>query len=444
MTTIDPMPPVATGVALPWDAQIDDAVAEIGAARAAHGDTFVVDSGSDRYLFTFDPAGVRSFYRLPENAASKGVADWRMLRRKMPEEIFDGRRVLPHDLFARDDVASYLRNLELALAEELDFLGEEGEVDVFVLSRRLGHRLGLRSWGGPAAAADRDFDVLVSAFDDLDGSESFVRPDLMSALLDSDKQTERAALSTITEIIGATVADFGDPGGHPLFSRIVAAWRDEPEDVARVGVARDVALIHVASMSNLFAALGWALIDLLAHPAYAARVVDGDQQLAESCALESTRLAQRSLMARYVMAPVSLHLSSGELAVSPGVTVATLLPLLNTTAAPGLDGWVPERWRRWRLADTTALAADELVTAFGHGKHSCPALPFSLVAMTTACSAILGRLLLTPRWTGRPQPEPAQIGGVARAAGPCPVVYATTSGEDRYGQPSASVGLEGS
>ena len=26
-------------------------------------------------------------------------------------------------------------------------------------------------------------------------------------------------------------------------------------------------LIHVASMSNLFAALGWALVDLLEHPA---------------------------------------------------------------------------------------------------------------------------------------------------------------------------------
>ena len=113
------MPPIAVGLEMPWDALVADPVAAIGDARAMYGETFVVDSGPDRYLFTFDPVGVRSFYRLPEASASKGIADWRMLRRKMPEEIFDGRRVLPHDLFARDDVANYLTNLSRALDAEL-------------------------------------------------------------------------------------------------------------------------------------------------------------------------------------------------------------------------------------------------------------------------------------------------------------------------------------
>lgn len=418
------MPPVAVGLSMPWDALVEDPIAAIGAARTAYGDTFVVDSAGDQYLFTFDPVGVRSFYRLPEVAASKGVADWRMLRRKMPDEIFDDRRVLPHALFARDDVTNYLHNLQLALAEELGQLGDSGELDVFVLARRLGHRLGLRSWGGPAASADRDFDALVTAFDALDGSEAFVRPDVTAALSASDKRTERAALTSITEIIGATVDGFDDQAGHPLFARVVAAWRDEPNDVARVGVARDVALIHIASMSNMFAALGWALIDLLAHPDYVERILAGDQALADSAALESTRLAQRSLMARYAVAPTQLETSAGTIAVAAGVTIATLLPLLNTTAAPGLTEWEPERWRRWRLADTSALATDELVTAFGHGKHSCPAQPFSLAAMTAATATILRNLTLTPHWNERPQPEPAQIGGVARAASACVVTYA--------------------
>src|SRR5690348_4813409 len=115
---VSPMPPIATGVALSWDADVADPVAALAQARAEYGDTFIVDSGPDRYLFTFDPVGVASFYRLPEERASKGVADWRMLRRKMPEEIFDGRRVLPHDLFSRSDVSQYLHNLELALDME--------------------------------------------------------------------------------------------------------------------------------------------------------------------------------------------------------------------------------------------------------------------------------------------------------------------------------------
>ena len=32
-----------------------------------------------------------------------------------------------------------------------------------------------------------------------------------------------------------------------------------------------------------------------------------------------------------------------------------------------------------------------LVTAFGHGRHTCPAQPFSLAAMTTAMTRLLGR-----------------------------------------------------
>ena len=90
-------------------------IAAIADARRRHGDNFVVHSGSDHYLFAFSPAGVESFYALPEEKARKGFADYSMLRRKLPDEIFDGRRVLPNPLFRRNDVASYLDNLHWAL-----------------------------------------------------------------------------------------------------------------------------------------------------------------------------------------------------------------------------------------------------------------------------------------------------------------------------------------
>src|ERR1700690_1617462 len=89
---IVPMPPVADDCALPWDAPSPDPIGALTDARLALGDTFVVDSGDDRYLFTFSPVGVTSFYALPEDQASKGMADWRMLRRKLPDELFVGRR----------------------------------------------------------------------------------------------------------------------------------------------------------------------------------------------------------------------------------------------------------------------------------------------------------------------------------------------------------------
>ena len=68
-----------------------------------------------------------------------------------------------------------------------------------------------------------------------------------------------------------------------------------------------------------------------------------------------------------------------------------------------------------------------LVTAFGHGRHSCPAQPFSLAAMTAAMTHLLREYQMTPRWTSHPQPVGAQIGGVARAEGPCLVDYVPRS-----------------
>ncbi len=155
--------PLADGVGLPWDVPVDDAVEAIAAARAACGDSFVVRSAGSHYLFTFSPTGVESFYALPEDAASKGVADYLILRRKLPDEVFAGRRLLPGSLFRRDDVSSYLGHLEHALdATEVD-LGERGSVELFALTRRLGHRMGLASWAGPGCADGEAFERLVRA-----------------------------------------------------------------------------------------------------------------------------------------------------------------------------------------------------------------------------------------------------------------------------------------
>ncbi|MGO9032695.1 cytochrome P450 [Mycobacterium sp.] len=417
--------PYAEGTGLPWDVPVSDAVAAIAAARARHGDTFAVQSGQDHYLFTFSPTGVESFYGLPEEKASKGVADYLMLRRKLPDEIFDGRRILPNTLFRRDDVAGYLANLDWALRETTIELGSSGSVDVFELTRRLGHRMGLASWAGPGCAEGEAFDRLVRAFDILDGADAFVHPDAMAAVAASNKRAERAALDEIVDIVAAAAHrwDTGGMDDQGLFGRIVDAWCSKAQDNRFRGIALDVALIHIASMSNLAAALGWALVDLLEHPAHLERVVAGDADLAQRCALESTRLAQRSIMSRTVLSPVCLDTGEVSYQVPPGWTIATLLPLLNTSVAPGLDNWDPDRWTRHRLTDEKTLPSPMLVTAFGHGRHSCPAQPFSLSAMTAAMTHLFGRYQMTPDWTTHPRPVPAQIGGVARADGPCRLDY---------------------
>ncbi len=415
-----PDPPYAEGTGLPWDVSVTDAVAAIAEARTRHGDTFALRSGDDHYLFTFSPTGVESFYGLPEEKASKGVADYLMLRRKLPDEIFQGRRILPSTLFRRDDVSGYLTNLDRALDQTIDELGSSGSVDVFTLTRRLGHRMGLASWAGPGSARGEAFERLVRAFDTLDGSDAFVHPDAMAAVAASGKRAERAALDEVVEIIADAVhCPEGDDG---LFGRIVDEWRSDKEDNRIRGIALDVALIHIASMSNLAAALGWALVDLLEHPEQLPRVVV-DADFAQRCALESTRLAQRSIMARIVLSPVDLDTGDVSYQVPPGWTIATLLPLLNTSVAPGLEQWDPDRWTRHRLTDEKSLPSTMLVTAFGHGRHSCPAQPFSLSAMTATMTRLLGHYRMTPEWTTHPRPVPAQIGGVARADGPCLLSY---------------------
>lgn len=415
--------PVAAGVGLPWDVATRDAVQAIGTARSVLGDTFVVDSGDDHYLFTFSPTGVESFYALPEEAASKGLADYLMLRRKLPDDLFAGRRTLPTTLFRRDDVTSYLANLERALDHTEAELGEQGEVELFAMTRRLGHRMGLASWAGPGCADGAPFERLVTAFDALDGSDAFVHPDAMAAVAASDKGAERAALEVVVDVVATSLEHAEAVEADSLFGRIVEAWADEDPDTRTRGIAMDVALIHIASMSNLMAALGWALVDLIGHPEAARRVVDGDTGLASRCALESTRLAQRSIMSRAVLTPIAFDTGAGVVDVPAGWTIATLLPLLNTTAAPGLDRWEPDRWNRYRLADTRVLESPMLVTAFGHGKHSCPAQPFSLSAMTTAMTRLLGTYDMTPKWRRYPRPVPQQIGGVARSADECRVEY---------------------
>lgn len=418
---ITPAPPFADGVGLPWDVPVDDAVGQIAAARARYGDTFAVRSGDDSYLFTFSPGGVDSFYALPEDKASKGLADYLMLRRKLPDEIFDGRRTLPASLFRRDDVTSYLANLRLALDITVAEMGSAGTAEVFTLTRRLGHRMGLASWAGAPSAKGATFDRLVQAFDALDGSAAFVHPDAMAAVAASGKRAERQALADIETLLRPAIDD-----ADGLVARIVSAWDGEPDDIRCRGIAFDVVLIHVASMSNLAAALGWAIVDLIEHPDRQDELAVDD--VARRCALESIRLAQRSIMSRVVLAPVEFDTGAVTYTVPPGWTIATLLPVLNTSAAPGFSEWDPDRWRGHRLREAGRRFSATSVTAFGHGRHSCPAQPFSLSAMTTAVQHLFGRYAFTPQWSTHPRPVPAQIGGVARAADECVVGYRERAG----------------
>lgn len=417
---ITPMPMVADCV-LPWDGLVSDTVAVIGAARSACGDTFVIDSGDDRYLFLFSPDGLRDFYAVPEQQASKGIADWKMLIRKLPDELFDGRRTLPHELFTRPNVAGYLEALEEAISIQLSELQPGAEIDLFDFTRRLGHRMGLASWGGREILHSARFEELVAALDALDGSEAFVVPTRMREVAQSGKAAEYEAMAKAEQILADSIAYRRSPVGD-LLATILERWADTPDTERLTGVARDVILVHIGSMSNLFAALGWSLVHLVQHPEVLARVrtsQGADQDLVTRCVLESTRIGQRSIMLRTVLTPVSIDDGSQTYEVSPGATLATFLPLTNMHAGPGLDRYDPDRWQGPRLVSPPGLPP-ELVITFGHGPHTCPARPFSVTAMSRVIARLFDAYDLEPQFDD-PKPRPDQIGGVARAAEPCPV-----------------------
>jgi cytochrome P450 len=422
VSVITPAPPRAT-FALPWDEpSAPDPVAALTAARAALGDTFVVHSGDRPTLFVFGPKAVTALYALPENVASKGLADYRMLRRKLPEALFVERRTFAHDLFAAREVETYLAHLDHAIARQLEELGDAGVLEVFAFARRVGHRLALACWMGPAAGEPPLLDALIESMDVLDGAESFVDPARMAEIAANGQREERAALEAVEAAVGELLST-DEPAASPGFlGEIASRWLDVDGAELVHGVAGDVVLLHVATMTNLFAALGWTLAELLLHPAALARVAAGEHAFLEQAAMEAVRRGQRSIVTREVLRPCAVDDGHTTYELAPGVHLATMVPLTNAAAAVGVDRFEPDRWEGRRLRGERELPAPELVVTFGHGPHRCPAQRFSLRVITGAVQRLVDAYVLEPEFTEL-RPRPGQIGGVARAADPCPVRY---------------------
>jgi cytochrome P450 len=428
LPAVEPMPPRAAGP-LPWLGAglglLRDPTRHLARLRARLGDSFVLDGLGYRLFFVFGAAGVRALYAAPEREASFGLATFELvMKRKLPLELALGRRNRPHDLFANPDVEGYLGHLEDAMALELAELGLRGRFEAFAEAKRIGYRLGLAAWAGAEAASPRFLPGLIAAFERLDAADSFVRPLSTALTLATGKRRERRAMREIEAAIHTILAERRARGCRPgdFLDQIEASFGDLPPEQRDVEAARDLMLIQMGAQSNLFAALAWTLVNLLLRPELLARVAAGDDDLLERSALESIRLAQRSLTLRRVLRPMEIETELGRHRLAPGVFLATMLSVTNPTAAPGLDRFDPDHYRGRRLADPVALPARELVSTFGHGRHACPAQRFSISAIRIAVRRLLERYELAPLFHAA-EPRARQIGGVARAARPCLVAY---------------------
>jgi len=427
LPAVEPLPPRALG-RVPWlgagAGLLRNPTEFFRRTRERLGDTFVVDAFGYRLFCVFSAEGVRQLYALPEDIASFGLATFELvMKRKVPLELLVGRRNFPHHLFGKQDVEDYLEHLEEAVRLQMEELGHAGTFEIFATMRRLGHRLGLAAWAGREAASGEMLDRLVPLFDRLDSGDSFVRPAQAFVTYATGKRCEQRAMHGIEAALGEILR--GRTAGarrDDYLERIYESFADLPAGEREVQAARDVIVIHMGAQSNLYAALAWTLVNLLLHPHVLARVAAGDDDLLERAASESIRMAQRSITLRLVLSPLELRLESGAYALAPGVMLTTMLPVNNTSAAPGLEHFDPDHYEGRRLAAHVALPARELVSTFGYGRHSCPAQRFSISAIRISLRRLIERYELTPRFQ-RVTPLPRQIGGVARAVEKCVVAY---------------------
>jgi len=425
---VEPAPP-RLARRLPWigaGAQLlRDPAAFFAEMRERLGDTYLVDAFGYRLFCVFSPAGVRALYAVPEDHASFGLATRHLLSLKLPPELFEGRRTTARTLFGGDDVQGYLANLEEAIRLEIAAWGAAGTFEVFSTMRRLGHRLGLASWIGPEAAAPPWLERLAPLFDRLDSSDAFVRPARAFLVAATRHARERRAMHAIERAVAAIRAEQlrGAPASRVL-DHVYAAYEDLPDAARHARVARDVIMLHLGSQSNLYAALAWTLVEILRHPALLDQVRAGDDALVERCVNESIRLAQRSITLRLVLRPLDIALEDQTYRLAPGVLLATMLSVNNTTAAAGLGHFDPAHYDGRRIAPTVPLAAKELVSTFGHGAHACPAQRFAVTAIRLAVRRLIERYELMARFT-TVEARRRQLGAVARAESGCLVEYRT-------------------
>jgi cytochrome P450 len=422
--TVTPMPPrvgrlplVGAGLSL-----LRDPTSFFARTRKRYGDTFVVDAFGFRLFCVFSADGVRSLYQFPEAEASFGLATYRLIKFKLPPELLMGRRNSPHRLFGNQQVEGYIANLEHAAAAEIEALGPSGQFEIFTEMRRLAHRLGFASWAGNEAASPQYFDRLIPMFDRIDSAEAFVRPARAFVTMATDRRRERAAMCGIESVVAeiwSARQERGEVAGDFL-ELLVESYADLPPDEQLVGAARDVIMLHVGALSNLYAALAWTLVNLVTRPELLEQVRAGDDDLLERIASESIRMAQRSITLREVLRPVTLDDGSGTYDVGKGAFVATMLSVTNTTVAPSLAVFDPAHYQGRKLV--VDLPARELVSTFGHRHHACPASRFSISAIRIATRCFIDAYEITPRFQ-QARPRRRQIGGVARAQRPCVVDY---------------------
>jgi cytochrome P450 len=220
---------------------------------------------------------------------------------------------------------------------------------------------------------------------------------------------------------------------HQEFAHLDEAQRN-------LDVTCQILAIHMASQSNLFAAIAWTIVNIAARPNVKTRLLEEIGQAKESfgpdfftdakckldylekCYYESIRIAQQSLTLRLVLEPIRIS----EYTIVPGYYIATLLSCLNTDTEGGIladaDQFLPEQhYDKGGKLKGVPPGAEYSISTFGYGPHSCPGRAFANSAAKAVCGALFDRFDLDV--PSKCEIIPSQMGAVGRPVVPPTIPY---------------------
>lgn len=439
MTARPPLPPVLRGLPLLGVAPEfrRDPVATLWRGYRALGPVFAVRLGWMRAAVLIGPEPGRVFFGGPDEVLSLPEV-YRFLVPMFGRTLqaADGteyarHRTVMQPSFSSARMGGYLEVMVRETRAWLDTLGDEGTLDLRPALEALSLRIAAEALMGSEfrAAADGRFGALYA---DVAGGLEFILPTNLPLPRFRRRDRARAALHAMLRPIVA--ARRARPGAYADFLAAFACARFPDGSPVPEETAVDLALLLVfAAYETTSAQSAWALLGLLLHPAWLARVVEEQEEVladeadaADPAALKklerlgwAIREAERLTPATtLLMRQVARELEVGGFRIPAG---------WKAVVCPAVTHRLPELYSRPHEYDPERFSPERgegsapgSLLNFGGGLHRCLGLHFARYEMKVILALLLRRyaLELVDR-----DPRPDYRTGLTRPLAPCRVRY---------------------
>ncbi len=402
--------------------------------REKYGDTFFVSIFGFNLLMTFSPKGLESLYKFEEDEASFLMATFDMIGFKTPiETLIDTDAMLFYRLLMHKKMPQYVETMATVVDMELERWGEGGKLEMFDTIRTLEQRVGYGLWISEEAAMEPNWQELKAYFDVLDQEKSFVDPSATLETIRSGKSKEKQAAKGLYELLPKIFLQHDTNPNKKYASADFFREHFAGQENLDRKVLNNTINANQGFLSNLYAAIAWAVVRLAEHSLVLEKVRNEIAQVKkefgpnflssiealnsmdylEQVLMESVRIAQRSLTLRKVMSPIDFDDGNQIYHVKEDVYIATMSSVTNTQE-PGLQAFNPDNYNKNRLSESVTIAGKETISTFGHGKHACPAQRFSHHMCKIVIVKLLDKFDIRAAFEGTPAPSNKQMGGVAR------------------------------